>query len=100
MEHVCHQDRKAHHSPELKQKILNRMNRIEGQVKGIKKMIDEDQYCDEVLTQIAAVRSALSAVAQSLFEAHLNSCILEQIKSGSPQIMDELQATIRRMMKN
>lgn len=99
MNHVCTEHRKAHHNAELKKKLLNRMNRIEGQVRGINKMISEDQYCDDVLTQISAVRSALSAVAQSLFEAHLNSCIIEQIKTGSDTVLNELQETIRRMMK-
>jgi DNA-binding FrmR family transcriptional regulator len=100
MDSKCHHERNAHHSEEFKQQILNRMNRVEGQVKGIKKMISEDQYCDDVLTQISAVRSALGAVAESLLQAHLNSCIIQQIQSGSEGIMEELQATIHRMLKN
>ncbi|PKN73379.1 MAG: CsoR family transcriptional regulator [Candidatus Cloacimonetes bacterium HGW-Cloacimonetes-3] len=100
MDSKCHHERNAHHSEEFKQKLINRMNRVEGQVKGIRKMIAEDKYCDDVLTQISAVRSALSAVAESLLEAHLNSCIIQQIQSGSEGIMEELQATIHRMLKN
>jgi DNA-binding FrmR family transcriptional regulator len=75
------------------------MNRIEGQVRGIRKMIEEDVYCDDILTQIAAVKSAINAVAQNLFEAHLNSCIVEQIRSGSDEVMAELQETVKRMLK-
>jgi CsoR family transcriptional regulator, copper-sensing transcriptional repressor len=92
--------RKAHHPGELKLKITHRLNRIEGQVRGIRKMIEEDVYCDDILTQIAAIKSALNGVAQSLFEAHLNSCIVEQIRSGSDEVMQELQATIKRMLKS
>ncbi len=95
----CQAQRSAHHSNKLKQNIIHRLNRIEGQVRGLRQMIENDVYCDEVLTQIAAVRSALSAVSQQLFEAHLKSCITRQIKEGHPQIMDELLETIRRMMK-
>jgi DNA-binding FrmR family transcriptional regulator len=91
--------RKAHHSDELKKNILNRLKRIEGQVRGVYKMIDENTYCDDVLTQITAIRSALSAVSQQLFEAHLNSCILEQIQGGSTEVMNELQKTIKKIMK-
>lgn len=97
---MCHDPRKSHHEAETKKKLVNRLNRIEGQISGIARMIEEDQYCDDVLTQISAVRSALGSVAEMLFKAHLNTCILEQIRSGSDEIMDELQATIKRMMKN
>lgn len=100
MEHSCRHERNAHHSDEFKKKLLNRLNRLEGQVKGIKKMIAEDEYCDDILTQISAVRSALGAVAETLLQAHLNSCIVQQIQSGSEGIMEELQATIHRMLKN
>ncbi len=100
MDKKCQHERNAHHSDEFKDKLLHRLNRVEGQVRGIKKMILEDQYCDDVLTQISAVRSALGAVAESLLQAHLNSCIVQQIQSGSEGIMEELQATIHRMLKN
>lgn len=99
MNKSCCNTRKAHHSEDFKKKLINRMSRIEGQVRGIKKMIEEDSYCDDVLTQIAATKSALSAVSQQLFEAHLNSCILEQIHSGQDEVMDELKETVRKMLK-
>ncbi len=96
----CHVARKSHHDVETKKKLVNRLKRIDGQISGVIKMIEEDQYCDDILTQISAVRSALGSVAELLFKAHLNSCILEQIRSGSEEIMDELQATIKRLIKN
>jgi len=80
MKTCCQEPRKAHHDPDLKKKLTNRLKRIEGQVRGIQKMIQDDVYCDSVLTQISAIRSALGSVSQELFEAHLNSCIVDQIK--------------------
>lgn len=91
--------RKAAHSTELKVKLLNRLKRIEGQVRGIHNMISEDVYCDDVLTQIAAVRSALASVSQELLDAHLNSCVLTQIQSGSTEVIEELKKTIKRMIQ-
>jgi CsoR family transcriptional regulator, copper-sensing transcriptional repressor len=98
--HCCtHEGRSAHHSDEFKVNLVKRLNRIEGQVRGIQAMVQGDIYCDDVLTQISAVRSALSSVANMLFEAHTKSCITEQIQSGNKEVVDELLQTIRRMMK-
>jgi DNA-binding FrmR family transcriptional regulator len=98
--HCCtHDERSAHHSGEFKADLVKRLNRIEGQVRGIQSMVQGDIYCDDVLTQISAVRSALSSVANKLFEAHTKSCIREQIESGNREVVDELLQTIKRMMK-
>ncbi|PKN78722.1 MAG: CsoR family transcriptional regulator [Candidatus Cloacimonetes bacterium HGW-Cloacimonetes-1] len=100
MDKCCNSDRHAKHSEELKAKMINRINRIEGQVRGVKKMLEQNVYCDDIITQISAAKSALNSLSQVLFEAHLNSCIVEQIRSESPDIMEELQQTIRKMLKN
>ena len=98
--HCCStNERSAHHSAELKAGLLKRLKRIEGQVRGIHNMIAGDIYCDDVLTQVSAVRNALASVSQILFDAHMRSCITEQIKSGKTEVMDELLETIRRMLK-
>lgn len=98
--HCCNTDgRSAHHSEGLKDDMLKRLNRIEGQVRGIQNMIKNDVYCDDVLTQISAVRNALASVSQILFDAHMKSCIAEQIQSGKTEVMDELLVTIKRMLK-
>jgi CsoR family transcriptional regulator, copper-sensing transcriptional repressor len=100
VKHCCTQDaRSAHHSEALKGDLLKRLKRIEGQVRGIQSMIAQDVYCDDVLTQISAVRNALASASQKLFDAHMRSCITEQIQSGRTEVMDELQETIRRMLK-
>jgi DNA-binding FrmR family transcriptional regulator len=74
-----------------------RLNRIEGQVRGIARMIDEDRYCVDVLTQIAAVQSALDALARKLLEHHLHGCVAQAVRSGegAPAI-DEALAVIRK----
>jgi CsoR family transcriptional regulator, copper-sensing transcriptional repressor len=98
--HCCsHNNKSAHHSDEFKSDLLKRLKRIEGQVRGIQNMISGDVYCDDVLTQISAARNAMGSVSQILFDAHLRSCITEQIQSGQTEVMDELMETIRRMLK-
>jgi len=100
MEECCNNERHAHHSEDLKRSLINRISRIEGQIRAVKKMISEDVYCDDVITLIAASKHALNSLSRKLFEAHLKSCIFEQISAGTPEIMDELLETVRKMQKN
>lgn len=86
----------AHHSEQVKLNLKSRLNRIEGQVKAINRMIDEDVYCDDVLTQIRATRSALNSVATKLLEHHMKSCIMEKINQGTEEeAMEELLVTFQ-----
>jgi DNA-binding FrmR family transcriptional regulator len=91
--------RKAHHAEEFKTNMINRLNRIEGQIRGITRMIGEDVYCDDILHQIASVESAINGVKTVLLEAHLKSCVIEQIQDGSDGVIDELLVTLRKIMK-
>ncbi|MEM5948110.1 metal-sensitive transcriptional regulator [Spirochaetia bacterium 38H-sp] len=93
------EERHAHHDKETKDALIKRLNRIEGQIRGIKKMIEEDVYCDGILNQITSVRAALSGVSTLLLDAHIRSCVKEQIMSGEEGVIPELIATIRRMIK-
>lgn len=93
------EERKSHHSQQLKANLNARLNRIEGQVRGVKRMVDEDVYCDDVLNVIASIQSALSGVGSLLLEYHMRSCVVEQLRDGDPEIMSELMKTIRRLMK-
>lgn len=70
---------------EHKQKIINRLNRIEGQIKGLKKMIEDDIYCIDVINQTSSVRSAVKGLEDTLLEQHLSSCVVSQIKDGKEQ---------------
>ncbi|MGY3716875.1 metal-sensitive transcriptional regulator [Sutcliffiella cohnii] len=91
--------RKSHHSEEDKKNLTSRLNRIEGQVRGVKRLIEEDTYCDDVLTQIAAIQSALNSVGKLLLEGHMKSCIVERIQEGDTEVVDELLVTVKRLMK-
>ena len=91
----------AHHSEQVKLNLKSRLNRIEGQVKAINRMIDEDVYCDDVLTQIRATRSALNSVATKLLEHHMKSCIMEKINQGTEEeAMVELLVTFQKLVKD
>ncbi|MCK4542451.1 MAG: metal-sensitive transcriptional regulator [Spirochaetales bacterium] len=99
--HQHHGDhgRRAHHSEKAKQQLVNRLKRIEGQVRGITRMIEEDVYCDDVLNQISSIGAALYGVRRILLEAHIRSCVVEQIKEGQLSVIDELMITIGKMTK-
>ncbi len=80
------------------QDLSNRLNRIEGQVRGIKRMIEEEVYCDDVLNQIASAQSALSGVAKLLLEKHIRICIKDQLIAGDEEVVAELTKTIARLI--
>ena len=91
----------AHHSEQVKLNLKSRLNRIEGQVKAINRMIDEDVYCDDVLTQIRATRSALNSVATKLLEHHMKSWIKKKINQGTEEeAMEELLVTFQKLVKD
>lgn len=90
-------DRKSQHND--KGKLISRLNRIEGQIRGVKGLIERDVYCDDVLNQIAAVQSALNSVGKMLLESHLKSCIVKRIQSGELQVIDELLITVNKLTK-
>lgn len=91
--------RKSHHSDKTKQNLITRLNRIEGQIRGIKGLIEKDTYCDDVITQISATQSALNSVAKILLEGHMKSCVVERIQEGDHDVVDELLTTIQRLIK-
>lgn len=92
-------ERKSHHSDKLKANLITRLNRIEGQVRGVKGLIEKDAYCDDVLNQIAAIQSALNGVGKLLLESHMRSCVVERIQSGETEVIDELLVTVNKLMK-
>ncbi|HEY2421019.1 MAG TPA: metal-sensitive transcriptional regulator [Neobacillus sp.] len=92
-------ERKSHHSDKTKQNLVTRLNRVEGQIRGIKGLIEKDTYCDDVITQIAATQAALNSVAKILLEGHMRSCVVERIQEGDTEVVDELLTTIQRLMK-
>jgi DNA-binding FrmR family transcriptional regulator len=82
----------------LKDNLVSRLNRIEGQIRGIKGMIEKDTYCDDVLNQIAAAQSALNSVSKLILDNHIRGCLVDRIRSGDETIVDELIATIGKLL--
>jgi len=91
--------RKAHHPYKTKSDMIVRLKKIEGQIRGISKMIDEDIYCDDILNQFLSVDAAINGVRKTLLEAHMKSCVVDQIQEGKLQVVDELITTIGKMTK-
>ncbi|KEK17131.1 CsoR family transcriptional regulator [Bacillus manliponensis] len=89
----------SHRTSEEKNKLIVRLNRIEGQVRGVKGMIEKDVYCDDILNQLAAVQSALNGVGKLLLEHHMKSCVIERIQNGEDEVVDELLKTVNKLMK-
>lgn len=92
-------ERKSHHSDKMKSNLISRLNRIEGQIRGVKGLIEKDTYCDDVLNQIAAIQSALNSVGKLLLEGHMKSCVIERIQAGDQEVIEELLVTVNKLMK-
>ena len=84
---------------ELKKKIITRLNKIEGQIRGLKNMIETDSYCDDILTQISASKGALNSVSKIVLENHMKTCLVRDIRDKKDETIDELLTTIERMLK-
>ncbi|WP_319805510.1 metal-sensitive transcriptional regulator [Cytobacillus firmus] len=91
--------RKSHHSDKVKNNLVVRLNRIEGQIRGIKGLIERDTYCDDVITQISATQSALNSVAKILLEGHLKGCVVDRLQEGDLEVLDEVLITVQKLMK-
>lgn len=86
-------------SEEEKKKLLNRLKRIEGQVRGIQTMIESDAYCNDVLIQSAAINAAMNAFNRELLSSHIHSCVARDIRAGRDEVIDELVETMQKLMK-
>ncbi len=79
--------------------LMNRLKRIEGQVRGIENMLENDAYCTDILIQVSAVTSALNSFNKVLLGNHMKTCVAENIRNGNDEIIDELLSTLQKMMK-
>lgn len=93
----CHKTKKR--SEEEYRQLINRLNRIEGQIRGIRKMVESDTYCTDILTQVSAVQAALNAFNRELLANHIRSCVADDIRSGKDETVDELVQTLQKLMK-
>lgn len=82
-----------------KRDLMNRLKRIEGQVRGLQRMLDEDAWCPDILTQASAVNSAVNSFCRTLLANHLRTCVTEDILAGHEETMDELMDTLQKLMK-
>ena len=91
----CHQ-KHTPRSDEFKRDLDKRINRAVGQLNGIKSMIDEDRYCGDVLTQLAAAESAIRSVRRLVLQDHLETCVVERVQQGDTEVVDELMTLLKQ----
>ena len=91
--------KKTYRTEEERKKLINRLSRIEGQIRGIRNMVESDAYCADILTQCAAVNAAVNAFNRELIDHHLHSCVARDLREGNEAIIDELVGTLQKLMK-
>lgn len=79
--------------------LMNRLKRIEGQVRGIQGMLEKEAYCTDVLVQVAAVNAALNSFGKALLDSHIRTCVAENIRAGNDEVIDELVILLQKLMK-
>lgn len=94
-----HDTKNGKYSSDLQDKLIKRMNRIEGQIKGIKNMMTRNAYCDDILHQISSAQAALDSVSRVLLESHINTCVIDRLKQGDPDIVKEFLTTVSKVTK-
>lgn len=92
-------ERKKERSPEEYKALMNRLSRIEGQIRGIKGMIEKDAYCIDILTQSAAVTAAMNSFNKVLLDQHIRTCVAEDIRNGNDETIDELVDIVKKLMR-
>lgn len=98
-QNCCCSEKKTLRSEEEQKKLINRLSRIEGQIRGIRGMIEKDAYCADILTQSAAVSAAVNAFNKELLASHIHTCVADRIRGGDDEVIDELVATLQKLMK-
>ncbi len=96
-DHCC--ERTKHRDDKEYKDLMNRLKRIEGQVRGIQSMLEKDAYCPDVLVQVSAVNSALNSFSKKLLASHMKSCVVDDIRNGREDTIDELVETLQKVMK-
>lgn len=94
-----HCARKKERAEEEYKSLMNRLNRIEGQIRGLKGMLENDAYCPDILTQSSAVTAAMNSFNKELLASHIRSCVAEDIRAGKDDVIDELMLTLQKLMK-
>lgn len=95
----CCSGKKKDRSEKEYKDLVNRLSRIEGQIRGIKRMLDEDCYCPDIMVQVAAANAALNSFNKVLLANHIRTCVADDIREGKDEVIDELVATLGKLMK-
>lgn len=95
----CNCGKRKHREEKELRDLVNRLSRIEGQIRGIKKMVEEDAYCTDILTQVSAAQAALNAFNKILLKNHIKTCVVEDIQNGKEEVIDELTDILQKLMK-
>jgi len=98
-QNCCHCDKTTIRSEEERKKLINRLNRIEGQIRGIRGMIEYDAYCTDILTQSAAVSAAIGSFNKELLNNHIKGCVSRDIREGREESLDELLDILKKLMR-
>lgn len=98
MDHCCTSKTKKRTESEYRS-LIHRLNRIEGQVRGVRKMVEEDSYCTDILVQVSAISAALNAFNRELLSGHIRTCVAQDIRDGKDETVEELVATLQKLMK-
>lgn len=93
----CHKTKKRSEDEHIH--LINRLSRIEGQIRGIKKMVDEDAYCIDILIQASAANAALNSFNKELLAEHIRTCVADDVRNGRDDTIEELVATLQKLMK-
>ena len=96
-ENCC--EKHKHRETEEYRELIRRLNRIEGQIRGVKGMVEEERYCVDILNQVSAIQSALNGFNKVLLSSHINTCVVKDIRDGKEEAVDELCETIKKLMK-
>ena len=91
--------RKRERTPEEYQALIHRLNRIEGQIRGIRGMVERDAYCIDILTQVGAASAALNSFTKVLLANHIRTCVAQDIREGNDETIDELVTTLQKLMR-
>ena len=95
----CCTHRTKERTPEEYKSLINRLSRIEGQIRGIRKMVESNMYCPDILVQVAAVNAALNSFNKVLLASHIRTCVAENIREGNDEVVDELVRVLQKLMK-
>lgn len=90
-------DRKKHRTVDEKKYLKTRLNTIEGQIRGISKMVEDDKYCNDILIQLLAINKSIQSLSTDIFKGHLSTCVVDDIKNNKLEVIDEVMELISRL---